>query len=424
MIMMNRPRTHEKKYMKLTGATLVAIIVLTLFAAILPVPALSADVDVSVSATFSIADIVLSTLTTSGITISWTTDVPASSLLAYDAQAHESIYQYFTVVIDPDLTTSHSINLIGLTAGTIYHYRVQSSVDNGGTVTAVFSDDATFATLPDGGGGFGGGGFGGGGGGGVITDTNTDNINVSINGFISSGPLTLDSDGVVQHTVQLVSLDGTASLNILEGTSLLDTNSKPLSAITATKTAFLGISPPEGAVVLAYQFGPEIARFVPPLTLTIFYGEAALYSGGLEDSFYIVSREGTEWIPLASRVDPVTHTISTQLSHFSLYVVMGKTVAPVASSAPTTAATVVPTKNPVKTVPAPSRTTTTTPKLAAVLAPVDFSDSTIATPLLTPAPAPASKKPPTATYLLIMVGIFSGALIAAIAVFLKSRPKL
>ena len=80
-------------------------------------------------------------------TVTWTTDVPATSEVvygttaAYDATTGEA----------PSLVTSHAMTLTGLTPGTLYHFAVVSA-DASGARSA--SADFTFTTAAAGGGAF------------------------------------------------------------------------------------------------------------------------------------------------------------------------------------------------------------------------------------------------------------------------------
>ena len=78
-------------------------------------------------------------MTASGATVVWTTDKPDDSQVVYGlASAYGS-----ATTLDPTMTTSHSVTLSGLTAGTVYHYAVKSH-DSAGNLTT--SPDATFTT--------------------------------------------------------------------------------------------------------------------------------------------------------------------------------------------------------------------------------------------------------------------------------------
>ena len=78
-------------------------------------------------------------ITTSGATISWTTDQPSDSQVEYGTT---QLYGSSTN-LDTSLVTSHSQALTGLTAGTTYHYRVKSRNAAGQLST---SGDFTFTT--------------------------------------------------------------------------------------------------------------------------------------------------------------------------------------------------------------------------------------------------------------------------------------
>ena len=71
----------------------------------------------------TITDLVAAPHSGGTATISWTTDEPSSSHVAYGVSAG-SLNQSED---DPALVTAHTVELTGLTAGTTYHYRVSST---------------------------------------------------------------------------------------------------------------------------------------------------------------------------------------------------------------------------------------------------------------------------------------------------------
>src|SRR5262249_16735603 len=77
----------------------------------------------------------------------WTTSVGGSSQVEYGTSTS---YGAMTT-LDPTLLTSHSQSLSGLSANTLYHYRVHSKPSNG---VDVASSDATFSTTTNGGSSF------------------------------------------------------------------------------------------------------------------------------------------------------------------------------------------------------------------------------------------------------------------------------
>lgn len=77
-------------------------------------------------------------ITSSTATVTWTTDLSADSLVNYGLTAG-----YGSVVSSTATSTSHSLNLSGLSPGTTYHFQAQSTANG----VAATSSDQTFLTL-------------------------------------------------------------------------------------------------------------------------------------------------------------------------------------------------------------------------------------------------------------------------------------
>ena len=123
---------------------------------------------------------VVSSVTSSGATITWTTDRPSDSQVDYGLTTSYGT----TTPVDPTLVTAHAVTLTGLASGTPYHYRVKSKdatanmavspdfvfttavVSSGVPPTPAPSSGGSGGTPPSGGGGTSSGGPSGGGGGG------------------------------------------------------------------------------------------------------------------------------------------------------------------------------------------------------------------------------------------------------------------
>ncbi|HEV8337735.1 MAG TPA: fibronectin type III domain-containing protein [Candidatus Polarisedimenticolia bacterium] len=80
-------------------------------------------------------------VTTSGATITWTTNEASSSQVAYRAQGSGT---YTNTSLNSSLVTSHSVTLSGLNAATVYEYHVMSTDAAGNTATS--TPDGTLTT--------------------------------------------------------------------------------------------------------------------------------------------------------------------------------------------------------------------------------------------------------------------------------------
>lgn len=140
------------------------------------------------SSGISILSVTTSNITTSSAVVSWTTNVAGTSQVDYGIST--SYGQ--TTPLDSNLVTTHQVTLSGLSAGTLYHFRVRSK-DSGGT-EAVSPD---FAMVTSGGG-----------------DTTAPSVSISspASGSIVSGTVTVSasaSDNVGVTSVQFY-VDGAA----------------------------------------------------------------------------------------------------------------------------------------------------------------------------------------------------------------------
>lgn len=97
------------------------------------------DEEVVVDTTAPAISAIASSPSQTTATISWTTDESADSQVEYGTSASYGA----TTTLDTSLTTSHSVPLSGLTASTLYHYRILSR-DAAGNLAS--STDQTFTT--------------------------------------------------------------------------------------------------------------------------------------------------------------------------------------------------------------------------------------------------------------------------------------
>lgn len=270
-----------------------------------PLFARADDVEVTGIVLLTVSDINAVDITSSNATITWKTNGDSTSQVLYGTEANN--YADQTAVIDKNPGISyHIVTLIGLRAGTAYHYQVRSTMDGDTSPTAV-STDFTFATE-----------ISGGGGDGNIGGNSSSDITVVTGDLVPTGKLTLNSDGKSENDIRLETSDHALIMGIPEGTKLLDEHDKPLATIYATKMLILPVSAPPGAVLLAYNFGPDGAKFDPPIILTLNYNPARIPAYSSENSLYIVFWNGSKWVQITSILNTAMHTISAKLSHFSL----------------------------------------------------------------------------------------------------------
>ena len=98
----------------------------------------SGDYTFTTSGNVVITNVASSGITSTGATITWTTNIAASSQVEYGTTTSYGS----STTLDSNAVTSHSVALSGLTATTLYHYRVKSADVSGTTV----SDDYTFTS--------------------------------------------------------------------------------------------------------------------------------------------------------------------------------------------------------------------------------------------------------------------------------------
>ncbi len=85
-----------------------------------------------------ISALVVSAITTSTATVTWTTDQPTDSRVEYGTTS-----SYGSLVSEPTLTTNHVISLTGLSQKTLYHFKAVSANSDG---ISAASSDKTFWT--------------------------------------------------------------------------------------------------------------------------------------------------------------------------------------------------------------------------------------------------------------------------------------
>jgi len=135
----------------------------------------------------------------------------------------------------------------------------------------------------------------------------------------------LDSEGKIKSRAELSSDDGTVTLSIDAGTTLLDKSNKPLSKMQVEIDTDPSPLPENAAVIGAvYKLKPREATLKPALKLTISYNPNELPQGVRESDVYIAPYdEATGWGRYSyKRVDTERHQVTTQIERMTRYAVL------------------------------------------------------------------------------------------------------
>lgn len=136
----------------------------------------------------------------------------------------------------------------------------------------------------------------------------------------------IDTDGVITEDVTAKSVDNLCQLTISKGTKALDKTGNPLDGIIMVEMEEPPAPPADASVVsLTYDLGPEDATFSPPITITFTYDPGNIPKGINEEDLVIAiwDKVTGKWVELEGcTVNPVTHTISAPVSHFTAFTVL------------------------------------------------------------------------------------------------------
>jgi len=152
----------------------------------------------------------------------------------------------------------------------------------------------------------------------------------------------------VQQDIVYSVLGGQAVLTIAKGTTALTATGGPLQSISVVEVCFGYPPPPAGAYIMgcAYDYKPDGATFIPPITLTVKYDPGQV-PAGFDESKLVIAFYDTEtsmWVVYPSVVDTVNHTITAQIDHFTRFAVYAPV--PTVTPTPTIAPTPTPTPTP------------------------------------------------------------------------------
>ncbi len=238
---------------------------------------------------------IASTVSTSSVNISWTTDELASTLVEYGLT---SSYGYLTAETNTaPRVLSHSVTIPSLVACTTYHYRVKSNDTLSNLATG---SDNTFTTT-------------GCTGGAAVTGQNQASITSGLGGTVNltSGPTGL-------------------SLNIPTGATGADAVYQIKSLNQAT--AFVASGTPSGVLTVGnYAFdlksltgvGTAVTSFLQPIIITLTYQDSDVV--GINESSLVIYRwNGATWSPLTGcSVNTGLNTVTCTTTNFSVFGLFG-----------------------------------------------------------------------------------------------------
>lgn len=229
-----------------------------------------------------ISNVQSSGITSSSAVITWSTDENSNSVVEYGITT-----AYGSTASDATMTLAHSLGLSGLTASTVYHFRVKSSDAAGNTAA---SADNTFTT---------GAGSGGGGGTHVVISE-----------------VFYDTPGTDSAEEWIELFNPTATTADISGWTLIDNNGTGTTytipaGTTLRPRTFLTIAANQSGFKALYNRDADVYGSIPALNNT---GETLLLRDGSGATVDAVAWEGgagglpTGW---GSATDPVAPTGST-----------------------------------------------------------------------------------------------------------------
>jgi len=137
-----------------------------------------------------------------------------------------------------------------------------------------------------------------------------------------------DDKGQFTQDVTVESADGGAVLAITDGTAAKGSDGEPLSAITITEAEEAPADTLDTQTVSpVYDFGPDGAEFDQPVSMILGYDETHIPEGISEKRLTaaVWDPQIEQWQPRISTVDPLNNTVTTEVTHFSIYAVIAQT---------------------------------------------------------------------------------------------------
>jgi hypothetical protein len=144
-------------------------------------------------------------------------------------------------------------------------------------------------------------------------------VSVSTTVLGQAGSISLSQAGVLESTTTLSSADGAVQLSLKANTTITIQG----QSLTVTTEATPPSPPPNTKVVAAYKLSPSETTFKPAIVLSLKYDPAALPAGVKEAGLFIAYWDGSKWSALSSTADTQAKTMTAQVSHFSVFAILG-----------------------------------------------------------------------------------------------------
>jgi len=169
-------------------------------------------------------------------------------------------------------------------------------------------------------------------------DEGEKNYYLSVDMLGNTSKWQISQSGNLEQPVKLSSEDGKVIISLGKDVSCLDKDGNRLAVMSISEETDLPALPENHYIIgKAYKLEPSGAKFNPHLSLTLSYEDDDIPQYVFEEdiciAYYNVTNES--WTALSSQVDTQNNTVTSRVSHFTAFAIMGNatSVAPVPAPA-------------------------------------------------------------------------------------------
>ncbi len=142
-------------------------------------------------------------------------------------------------------------------------------------------------------------------------------------------------DGFLKQPLTYLTPDGLLTLDFDEFSRVLTAGANPLQYIGVVTCTESPPGPQAGKYIIGcvYDLSPEGATFSPAAAMTLIYDPALVPDGVLEENLAIAYYDPGigQWVESVSLVDKSAHTVTAQISHFTMFTIIGTPAPPAAA---------------------------------------------------------------------------------------------